>query len=125
MREQSPSSGQKIKQVEEEALIAALEALSKVYELVKDRQQSSRAWSIKKLVQQAQRDINMKIKEREAPIVEFAKVSTQNEIMRSALETVLAVSERHVVFRDCMCWEMNSGIIEALEAVRAALGYEP
>jgi hypothetical protein len=125
MREQSPSSGQKIKQVEEEALIAALEALSKIYEVVKDKEHSTHAWHVKKIAQQAQREINMKIKEREAPVVEFARISTQNEIMRSALETVLAVSERHVVFRDCMCWEMNSGIIEALEAVRAALGYEP
>jgi hypothetical protein len=115
--------------VKEEALIYALTTFSLIYDLVKDRHSSSVAHSIKKIVQQAQREINMKMKEIEAPAMELVSsrraleyLTHENDILREALEAVEDASSRYVIFRDCMCFDNASGLFEAIEKTKEALG---
>jgi len=132
MRQQDPEDHERQAQAKEEALIYALNAFGIIYDLVKDRHTSTVAHSIKKITQQAQREINMKIKEIDAPAMELVSsrraveyLTYENDILRKALEAVEEASSRHVVFRDCLCFDEASGLSAAFTKVREALGGKP
>lgn len=132
MREQNPEDHEQQAKAKEEALIYALNTFGMIYDLVKDRHTSTIAYSIKKITQQAQREINMKMKEIDAPAMELVSsrraleyLTHENDILREALEAVHEASHRHVVFRDCMCFDNTSGLSGAFEKVREALGSKP